>query len=95
MVGSQLEHVAEVQGSLLEVAVRFQNLTELTNYSLEQRHQSYSGRLNINSYVELNGYLKMLLPCILIWWLDFKRSSCKEYGVIQVLEIEKYPGQVE
>ena len=39
--------------------------------------------------------LKVLLPSILIRRLDLKRSSCEKYGIIQVLEIEKYPGQVE
>ena len=37
----------------------------------------------------------MLLPCILIGRLNLKRSSSKEYGIIQVLEVEEDPGQVE
>lgn len=37
----------------------------------------------------------MLLPSILIRRLDFKRSSCKKYGVVQILQVKKYPGQVE
>ena len=37
----------------------------------------------------------MLLPSILIRRLDFKRSSCQKYGVVQILQVKKYPGQVE
>ena len=57
--------MAEVESSLLEMPVRFQYLTQL---------KKKVRPVHFNIKIVLN--LEMLLPSILIWRLDFKRSSC-------------------
>ena len=85
VIGPELKDVAKVESSLLEMPVRFQDLAKLKRKLVRVRNDKMYSVYN----------LKVLLPSILIRRLDLKRSSCEKYGIIQVLEIEKYPGQVE